>query len=274
MNTLRLECPAKINLFLELHGRRPDGYHELTTVMLPVNLCDQLTVRRGRQFSVRVSGAKLSGTNTVEKAYQAITRQRKIPPVQIEIRKRIPPGAGLGGGSSNAAATIIALDRMFDLELDRAKVAAEVGSDVPFFLHAQPALCTGRGENIHLLPFSRSLTIILFSPPVEALTAEVYAEARNIRTRGHRDVTDFLHTYSAGSIEEIRESVFNRLEEPAFARYPTLRKWKKRLGPGTHLTGSGSTFFQLHSDPERARSVGKKTGGRPVSTLSPFPRLP
>src|SRR6185436_5917586 len=144
--SVQLRCPAKLNLFLEVLRRRPDGYHELSTVMVPISLFDTLTVREAKKFSLEVDGPPLPGTNTVEKAYRAVAKRRKIPGVRATLAKGIPAGSGMGGGSSDAAAMIEALDRLFDLGLDRHEVAAEIGSDVNFFLERGPALCTGRGE--------------------------------------------------------------------------------------------------------------------------------
>ena len=273
MNPLLLECPAKVNLFLELHGKRQDGFHEIATVMTPISLSDVLRVQPARRFTLRVQGRKLTGTNTVEKAYRLIQKQRKIPPLQIELQKNIPAGAGLGGGSSNAAALIMAVDQMFHLELDKHAIAKEVGSDVPFFLQRSPALCTGRGEVIHPLPATRNLSLTLFFPPVEALTKEVYRQAQEEPGRNRKDEADFLRTYLSGTIPEIKRKIFNRLESPALNRYALLREWKRKLGPGTHLTGSGSTFFQIHNSPEKARKIAHEKGGVAISTLSPFPPL-
>src|SRR6185295_11390869 len=145
---VRLRCPAKLNLFLEVLGRRPDGYHELSTVMAPVGIYDTLTVREARRFTLEVDGPPLPGTNTVEKAFRAVQKRRKIPGARVTLVKGIPAGSGTGGGSSDAAGMIEALDALYDLGLDRHEVAAEIGSDVNFFLERGPALCTGRGEKV------------------------------------------------------------------------------------------------------------------------------
>jgi 4-diphosphocytidyl-2-C-methyl-D-erythritol kinase len=274
MNQTPIECPAKINLFLELHGKRQDGFHEIATVMTPINLCDLLRVQPSRTFSLHVQGAKLTGTNTLERVYQIISRQRKIPPVRIDLHKKIPPGAGLGGGSSNAATLIMTLDKMFDLDLDQHSIAKEIGSDVPFFLQRSPALCTGRGEKIHPLETTRNLPITLFFPPVEALTKEVYARVKKDPNIHRKSESQFIQTYNSAPPLELAKQIFNRLQEPAFERYPTLQSWKRKLGSDVHLTGSGSTFFQIHSDPKQAEEVARKKGGLAISTLSPFPPSP
>ncbi len=274
MNQTLLACPAKINLFLELHGKRPDGFHEIATVMTPINLCDHLRIRPSREFSLHVQGAKLTGTNTLERVYRIVSTQRKIPPVRIDLHKKIPPGAGLGGGSSNAATLIMALDKMFDLDLDQHTIAKEIGSDVPFFLQRSPALCTGRGEKIHPLDTTRNLPITLYFPPVEALTKEVYAQVKRDKTISRKSESQFIQAFQSTPPLELAKQIYNRLQEPAFQRYPTLQTWKRKLGPDVHLTGSGSTFFQIHADPKKAEEVARKKGGLAISTLSPFPPSP
>jgi 4-diphosphocytidyl-2-C-methyl-D-erythritol kinase len=148
MKRVRTLCPAKLNLFLEVLGRRPDGYHELSTVMAPIDLYDTLEVTEAKRFALEVDGPPLPGINTFEKAYRAVAARRRIPGVRARLKKGIPAGSGMGGGSSDGAAMIEALDSLFDLGLDRHEVASEIGSDVNFFLERGPALCTGRGEKV------------------------------------------------------------------------------------------------------------------------------
>lgn len=250
MRRVRAECPAKINLFLEILGRRPDGYHELATLMAPVDLCDTLEIRESRRYAHEVVGGDLPGVNTIEKAYRAVRRRRRIPGVRARLVKRIPWGSGLGGGSSDAAAMIEALDVLFDLGLDRHEVAAEVGSDVNFFLERRPALCTGRGERIAPLarPLPRAHAVIVW-PGFSLSTAEVYRRAREFLTPHPRPVIDFLNTAALGKIESLGRALFNRLEDPAFAIRPELPALARRLRElpfaGVRMTGSGSALFGL-----------------------------
>lgn len=252
----RRDCPAKLNLFLEILGRRSDGYHEIATVMVPIDLCDTLHLAPARQFRLEVQGAKLEGTNTVEKAYRAVARRRRIPGVRVRLTKRIPAGSGLGGGSSDAAAMIEALDERFDLGLDRPEVGGEVGSDVNFFFVHGPALCTGRGEIVHPLPTRRKMEFALLFPPFANPTREVYARLKNPLTSRPKNVIEFLNLYSTGRMGSIEASLFNRLESAAAHLHPELPWWRSRLGSGSRMSGSGSAVYRLNPDPWKTARAG------------------
>ena len=264
MKKIALDCPAKINLFLEVLGRRPDGYHDLATVMVPIDLFDTLEVREARRFSLEVEGADLPGINTVERAWRAVRRRRRIPGVRARLVKRIPAGSGLGGGSSDAAAAIEALDRLFDLGLDRAAAGAEVGSDVNFFLQRGPALCMGRGEAVAPLAAAPRLHAVVVWPGFPLSTAEVYRRAREFLTSTPRDVIDFLNRYASGVRGRLGRALFNRLESAAFALHPELAELRRRLGRppfyGARMTGSGSAVFGLCSSRAEAERMARRIG--------------
>src|SRR6185503_18631212 len=240
---VQVRCPAKLNLFLEVLGRRPDGYHELSTVMAPVALFDTLTVREAKTFRLDVHGPPLPGTNTVEKAYRAVARRRRIPGVRATLAKGIPAGSGMGGGSPDAAAMIEALDRLFDLGLDRHEVAAEIGSDVNFFLERGPALCTGRGEKLAPIRSGPELHAVLLWPGFSLSTAAVYGRVRDFLTPSPRIVIDFLNSYGQEGPEGLEPVLFNRLESAAFALHPELSALRTRMAEmlpcGARMTGSG-----------------------------------
>jgi 4-diphosphocytidyl-2-C-methyl-D-erythritol kinase len=249
MKPLRRRCPAKLNLFLEVLGRRPDGYHELVSVMVPVDLYDVLEVAPARRFTLEVDGPPLPGVNTVEKAWRAVARKRRIPPVRVRLRKGIPAGSGTGGGSSDAAAMIEALDVLFDLGLDRHEVAAEIGSDVNFFLERGPALCTGRGEKVAPVPAGPPLHAVLYWPGFGLSTGAVYGGLRTRLTSRPRSVRDFLNIYARSGAARLERVLFNRLEAPAFALHPELSALRDRLDRllphGVRMTGSGSALYGL-----------------------------
>jgi len=279
MKSLVLDCPAKLNLFLEILGRRPDGYHDLTTVMVPLDWSDTVEVRESRGWSLEVEGAELPGRNTVTRAWEAVRRRRRVPPVRIRLIKRIPAGSGLGGGSSDAAAVLLALDRLFGLGLDLAEVGAGIGSDVNFFLQGGAALCLGRGEIAIPLAAAPTLHAVVVWPGFPLSTAEVYGQLNKSLTRPRRNVIDFLNELARGGLERLERALFNRLEPAAFALRPELAALLRRLRrtslPGARMTGSGSALFGLCAS--RAEAEGRaqrirRENRRFATAVSFFPR--
>ena len=270
MRVVRETCPAKLNLFLEVLGRRPDGYHDLATVMIPVSLADSLEVREARRFSLEVEGARLPRLNTLTRAWRAVRRRHRIPGARVRLVKRIPAGSGLGGGSSDAAGLIRALDVLYGLDLDRAAAGAEVGSDVNFFFAAGAALCTGRGENVARITARVPLHAVIAWPGVSLSTAAVYSKFQQTLTRNRRSVINFLNTYDGGGVRRIGRALFNRLETPAFALKPGLRapfrRFRRLPFAGSRMTGSGSAFFGLCSSKAQAEKLAR----RAVADLDAF----
>jgi 4-diphosphocytidyl-2-C-methyl-D-erythritol kinase len=276
MKRVRARCPAKLNLFLEVLGRRPDGYHDLSTVMVPIDLYDTLEVTEAKRFALEVDGPPLPGTNTVEKAYRAVAERRGIPGVRARLVKRIPAGSGMGGGSSDAAAMIEALDALFDLGLDRHEVAASIGSDVNFFLERGPALCTGRGEKVAPLASRARVHVVVAWPGFPLATADVYRRVREFLTESPRDVIDFLNKFDRGEPGALGRVLFNRLESAAFDLHPGLGRARRALArlpfAGARMTGSGSALYGLcatRAEAERlARRVREERSGSFVTAAS------
>ncbi len=192
---MRLEkkSPCKVNLLLNILGRRADGYHELETVLHPVNLCDDLSFARGAagvELSCSDANLPVDAQNLVHRAATAFLQAAKINEgVTIHLEKKIPLAAGLGGGSGNAATTLLALNELFGQPLAAAKLnelAASLGSDVPFFLQDRPALATGRGEKIQPLdafPALRGRAFLLIHPGFGISTAWAYQALARISGR-------------------------------------------------------------------------------------------
>lgn len=188
-----LECPAKVNLSLRVHRRRSDGYHAISTVLQTIALCDRLTVSRTEpeaplRLDVPGGGAPADDSNLVMAAARAFFGAIGEPArgVRFELKKRIPAGSGLGGGSSDAAGTLVALQELWGepLSSDRLHAtAAAVGSDVPFFLVGGTALATGRGEKLRVLADVAAAPVIVAAPAMEVSTAAVYSHWRRRRGR-------------------------------------------------------------------------------------------
>jgi 4-diphosphocytidyl-2-C-methyl-D-erythritol kinase len=255
-------CPCKINLLLNILGKRPDGFHELETVFHPVNLCDELQFEptsNGIELTCDLAELGTDSTNLVVRAANAFFLSSKVKcGVRIRLAKRIPLAAGLGGGSSDAAQTLLGLNRLFDSPLpatDIQKLAAQLGSDVPFFLQNQPALGLGRGELIEPLePFTslRGVWALLIHPGFGVSTAWAYQnlasfpDALNGRAGRARELANALHHAPASQALSL---CYNSLEAPVLTKYPILAMFQEFLRSEGALTtlmsGSGSTTFAL-----------------------------
>lgn len=258
MRSVRLRAFAKINLGLRVLGRRPDGYHEIRTIYQTITLADRLEVSiSARPASIRIEvddPAVAGGRENL--VYQACERWRRTRgfrgAVRVELRKRIPPGSGLGGASSDAAAVILGLERLSGDRLSseaRFRVAATLGSDVSFFLMGGRALGCGRGEEVYPLPDLPKRPCLIVFPGLNQSTREAYqaldcrltaaAQARSIDSFG---VWSQFPTESWGSAE-------NDFEDVAFAKWPKLRSLKRQLlraGAETaSLSGSGSAIYAI-----------------------------
>lgn len=256
---LVVAAPAKLNLFLEVLGRRPDGYHELNTLMVAVDLFDTLELRPAADGAIRLAcdppGLPTGPDNLVYKAADRL-RQRVGRPVlgaAIRLTKRIPAQAGLAGGSSDAAAALVGLNRVWNLNLPKealAEVAAAVGSDVAFFLDLPAAWCTGRGEVVTPEPAGRPLHAVLVCPPVGLATADVF---RHLSVPPSPiDGTAARAAFRAGDPVALGRALFNRLQGPAFDLAPIVRTVYSRLASlnpaGCLMSGSGSAVFAVGRD--------------------------
>lgn len=269
-------APAKINLFLEIHGKRADGYHDLASLMLAVDLFDTLEIRAtvGNELRVRCDtpGVPSGPGNLVHKAADALRRRAGRPDLGADIRltKRIPHQAGLGGGSGDAAAALTGLNAAWNLGLarvDLAAVAAEVGSDVAFFLNLPAGWCTGRGEVVEPETVGGTFWFVVARPPVGLATADVYRRLTvPASPRGGKAVRAAVR---AGDPEALGAAAFNRLEEPAFALSPTVQGVYQRLAAqnpaGCRMSGSGSAVFAVCRDRAEAERVaaGYRHAARP-----------
>jgi 4-diphosphocytidyl-2-C-methyl-D-erythritol kinase len=253
-------APAKLNLFLEVLGRRPDGYHEIESLMVAVSLNDSVTFADdpSGEISLRCNEPTLpvGGDNLVVMAAERLKASaRSLRGARIVLNKAIPAESGLAGGSSDAAATLVALDRLWDLRLPAEHLrdlAAEIGSDVTFFIHGPAAVCRGRGERVEPVALKESYHFVLVRPPVGISTADVYR--RVVPPEQPRPIGPVLEALSHGGLAELGRSLFNRLQPVAEALRPELVRVKDALaslGPllnGFLMSGSGSTYFGLCPD--------------------------
>lgn len=260
-------APAKVNLYLEVLAKRDDGYHEIATAMIGVTLYDSLVFREepAGRISLDCSDPSLSSgeDNLVVKAARLLQQQTGCSRgATIRLIKRIPAAAGLGGGSADAATTLAALNRLWQLGLtvaDLAELAARLGSDLNFFFALPAAWCTGRGEQVAPLHLARPLWLVLLSPPIGLSTAAVYrALTVPARPLGGADMRAAVQQGDAGAIGRC---LHNRLQEPARRLCPELDSQLECLlrsgSAGYLLSGSGSSLFALCRDASEARRVAR-----------------
>ena len=263
--TLTKPSPCKVNLLLNILGRSADGFHELETVMQPIHLCDELT------FEPTSSGIELTcsdptlptdASNLVQRAASAFFQRSGIKGgARIHLEKRIPMAAGLGGGSGNAATTLLALPELFGHSFAKEQLhdlASSLGSDIPFFLQTQPALATGRGEKIQSLPPFRALSgcaFLLVHPGFGIATAWAYKElARHPHAlNGERGrAAKLISLLDSGDLRAASREFYNSLEAPALEKYPWLSVLQDFLrengAAATLMSGSGSTTFAIAHD--------------------------
>jgi 4-diphosphocytidyl-2-C-methyl-D-erythritol kinase len=264
-NTIRCVAPAKVNLFLEVLGKRADGYHEIATLMAAIDLCDMIDLSLADDGSLSLTcddpALPVGPDNLVLKAASRLRAEFAYAAgAAIRLTKRIPWGAGLGGGSSDAAATLVGLNELWRLAASRAELArigADLGSDVPFFLNGAAAWCTGRGEVVSPMPVGRRLDLVLVKPAEGLATADVYRRLQVPPTPMNGDTAKAA--LAAGDVEGLGRSLFNRLEEPAFELSPVAADWRRRLQAmgtaGTLMSGSGSCLFALCRNASEARQV-------------------
>lgn len=257
---LAISACAKINLTLDVGGLRSDGYHEVASVMQTISLADTLLLSKamaGITVSCDMPGVPVDEGNL---AYQALALLVPQLPggVNLEIKKRIPLAAGLGGGSSDAAAALKGASILYNLDLSEPELlaaAARVGSDVPFFLLGGTVLAKGRGEVVTRLPSLPVFWLVLVKPGFGVSTAEVYHRYRQGKDEEH--TSRFLEALESGSSEEMLSALGNHLESITFAFHPELAAIKKRLldlgAMQALLAGSGPTVYGIFQGEEEAR---------------------
>ena len=272
---LQKRSPCKINLILNILGRRADGFHELETVMQPVNVCDELTFERaGSRLELTCSHPELptDAKNLVHRAAAAFLAAAGIADgVRIHLHKRLPLAGGIGGGSANAAVTLLALNELFGAPLGAARLhelAAALGSDVPFFLQDQPALATGRGEQVKTLePFSalRGKGLLLVHPGFGISTPWSYSNLARfpeaLKGQAGR-AQKLISRLRAGDLELAAAEMYNSLEAPALDKFPVLALYQEFLRESGALaslmSGSGSTTFAIAEDLGAAEALAEK----------------
>jgi 4-diphosphocytidyl-2-C-methyl-D-erythritol kinase len=265
VSALTLQSPAKINLFLAITGRRTDGFHDLVSVVAPLAWGDTLTAEPASDFSLECdyAGVPLDESNLILKAAHAFRIATKTQiAARFALTKRIPIGAGLGGGSSNAVAALRAMNRLAGDPLnqnDLRQIAARLGSDCPLFLEPGPVILRGRGDLVDPLPPTaasrvRGRRILIFKPAFPIPTPWAYAQMAAHPAECYlppHEAEGRLSTWVDGR-EPLEKLIWNNMERPAFAKFPALPvlvdHLQQRFGVTARMSGSGSACFALLSE--------------------------
>jgi 4-diphosphocytidyl-2-C-methyl-D-erythritol kinase len=276
---LRIRTPAKVNLFLEVLGKRADGYHEIATLMVAVSLFDTLRFTPNLDGNVVLNSVHptlSSGPDNLICRSARLLRERTgcAQGATIHLEKRIPLAAGLAGGSSDAAATLAGLNQLWRLGLETRELAAlsaEMGSDIPFFFAQPAAWCTGRGGKVAPMPVTGPLWFVLASPLVGLSTAAVY---RGVTVPEEPSSGDAIRSaVESGNVQEIGRGLFNRLQPVAEKLCPPVAELCSRLQglrpAGVLMSGSGTSVFALCRDYREAQRVAQGLSAGPPDDSNP-----
>jgi 4-diphosphocytidyl-2-C-methyl-D-erythritol kinase len=276
---ISLKAAAKINLYLEITGNRPDGYHDLVMILQSIDLCDRVDIRKIGTDQVQISCTNSEvPCDRTNLAYKAAALMQSVYPeiggMEIAIDKQIPMGAGLAGGSANAAAVLVGIDRLWDLGLTQSQLcdfAAQLGSDIPFCVVGGTALATGRGDILSPLPDIKDLVLVVCKPRQIAIsTPWAYQTFRshgllaNHPARHQNLSSQMVAAIAAGDAStpaRIGRLLYNDLERAVLPEYPELVALENKLLEqeclGAMMSGSGSTMFAIATDLDSAKRIAE-----------------
>lgn len=273
---LTIDARAKINLTLDILGKRPDHYHEVAMVMQQIELSDLLTVRLGAkgeeiQLISDIPGLPDVQRNLAYKAAKLVMDKFSIRQgVYMELTKRIPIAAGLAGGSTDAAAVIMALNNLFELGLNADELCAlgaQIGSDVPFCIKGGTMLATGRGEVLEPLPAIPACYVVLAKPQVSISTAWAYQNYDATSVNVHPQNTEIIKCLKEGDLQSISKLLCNVLESVTIKEYAEIAMIKQMMlehgAMASLMSGSGPTVFGLTPDVDKAKYIVKKLESLP-----------
>jgi 4-diphosphocytidyl-2-C-methyl-D-erythritol kinase len=262
---IRIKAPAKVNVRLEITGKRPDGYHDIFSIMVPIEVFDSLEVRRNDtgqiQFKSKGFDVPEAPTNLVYRAANSFFERTCIENrgVDIKLEKNIPVAAGLGGGSSDAASTLMALNELYGFPLKKEnlhEIAVKLGADVPFFLEAVPSIATGIGEILEPVPNWPEFWYLIVTPQVEISTAWVY---QNYKMELTSNEYDYIRKTLKNDDVIISNILKNDLEKVTSTRFPIINTLKRKImdagAEGSIMSGSGPSVFGIFLSREKAVSA-------------------
>ena len=266
MNQIDVTANAKINLTLDVLKKREDGYHELKMIMQTVSLADKINLRKtsgGISLKSNLKYLPTDGRNIAYAAAELFVKKAGISDgISINMKKNIPVAAGLAGGSSNAAAVLVGLNKMYDrpfTEKELLEMGGQLGSDVPFCIAGGCALCEGRGEVLTQLPDLPTTTFLIVKPPLHVSTAAVYGGFKADKLTEHPDTDGVLAAINRGDREAIAVRMFNVLETVTAKEHPVINKIKQDLiemgAVGSVMSGSGPSVIGLFTDKKLANDA-------------------
>lgn len=275
MPKISLVAHAKINLTLDVLGRRTDGFHEIESVMLPVSLSDHVVLEGASEISLETFG-RFAGDlpdPTEDLAFRAAAllkaRTGYAGGCAIRLQKTIPLAAGMGGGSSDAAAVLFGLNRLWGLELGRddlLELSGELGSDVPFCLFDAPAIARGRGEILEPLSAAAELNLVLIKPPIPKSTGAVYRRLNLERLQHRPDTARIVKGLQTGDLTAVAGSLGNVLEPVLVGEFPeigeTISFLKDNGAVAARMTGAGPTVFGLFDSYDEVKKIAARAGQR------------
>lgn len=253
---MKAKSIAKINIGLQVLNKREDGFHSINSVFFPLfQLFDEMEFEKSSNISIDIEPKSISIDLESNIIYKTIIKLREFTKrddiaAKIKLVKRIPMGAGLGGGSSNAAETLLSLNKLFNLNLSKeqlSEIALQIGSDVPFFIEKKTALVSGRGEFFNYFDYKPNFSIHLYNPKINISTKWAYEQLH--RTHKEIEKVDFASILLDAATNPLllKQKLFNDFESPVFKEYPKLAKIKEEIykegAVYAQMSGSGSTLF-------------------------------
>lgn len=276
MEELKVKTPAKINIGLHVISKRDDDYHNIETIFYPINLFDTISFKRSNKFKFTSDNEEISSStdNLIIKAKELLEEETKSEfTIHIHLKKNIPIGGGLGGGSSNAAFTLSSLIKFFSLRIDDNrlnKLALRLGSDVPFFLNPKPCYAYSRGEKFEYREFKINYPVLIVNPGIHISTKWAY---ENIIPQTPKFDLKELKQEHLDAPKKLFTLIKNDFEEIVFTEYPVIKKLKDELtyrgALFSLMSGSGSTLFSIFPDIKSAAETVKLLPGKFFTYLEP-----
>ena len=267
MREIKLKARAKINLGLDVIRKREDGYHEVRMIMQMINLYDRITLRRSTEPGIRVTTnlpyLPVNEDNLVYRAAKLLMEEFKVTEgAEIELQKHIPVAAGMAGGSSDAAAVMVGVNRIFHLGLTKKQLmerGVKIGADVPFCIMRGTALAEGIGEVLTPLPAMPHCSLVIAKPKIHVSTKFVYGNLKASELKEHPDIDGQVQALREGSLEQLVAKMGNVLETVTVPAYPVIDEIKRTMlkndAMGAMMSGSGPTVFGIFEREERAQEV-------------------